>query len=194
MRGNKEKRLRRPFRPDEDEKLKTLVNEFGDQNWNFISQLMVDRNPRQCKDRWKNFLRSELYEPRKREWTQQEDRVIIEKFNEIGPQWKLMERFFNGRMQYDLRNRYLSLKKAFNRTIVNYIHCRKRKSLKHFTSDSKLAFNNESNITDEFTNNQNYKPVDDDFDEYDNDLNHIIDDQEFNLDFDFDFNDEYFIG
>ena len=47
---------RAKFTKEEDEMLKNLVENFGDNNWQVISSKMPGRNSRQCRERWQNYL------------------------------------------------------------------------------------------------------------------------------------------
>jgi hypothetical protein len=52
--GTKKRKSR--FTQLEDSYLKTLVEKHGIKDWSLISSLMTKRNPRQCKERWKNYI------------------------------------------------------------------------------------------------------------------------------------------
>ena len=59
------------FTPEEDQRLMSLVMKYGTRDWLYISQKMMSRNPRQCRERWNNYLNPNLTaEP----WTIEEDR------------------------------------------------------------------------------------------------------------------------
>lgn len=53
---DKNKRKRVPFLPEEDEKLKMLVQKFGTKKWLVISNYMNGRSAKQCRDRYMNHL------------------------------------------------------------------------------------------------------------------------------------------
>ena len=92
------------FTPEEDEKLRKLVGESVDIDWGKIAAQLPNRNQRQCRERWQNYLNPSLST---REWTQVEDDMVVEKFNEYGPHWNVIARLFNGRSGNAVRNRYL---------------------------------------------------------------------------------------
>jgi hypothetical protein len=75
----------------EDLQLKTLVEEHGSKNWNFISSLMINRNSRPCKDRWENFLSPNVDLSI---WSEEEDSLLIEKRREFGAHWVKILQFF----------------------------------------------------------------------------------------------------
>ena len=93
---NKTKSVRKQkFSPDEDEKLKVLVRQYG-VDWKIISAVMKNRSPRQCRDRWKNYLSPDV---NNNPWTPQEDALLIEKIKEFGRQWATIAKFFPQRTE-----------------------------------------------------------------------------------------------
>lgn len=102
---------RMPFKPEEDDKLRELVQKHGDTNWKLISSLMPNRSVRQCRERWNNNLCSKVI---KDKWSSQEDELLKIKFYEFGPKWKLLEKFFPGRTSYNIRNRWNCIVRLWN--------------------------------------------------------------------------------
>lgn len=99
---------RRPFSKEEDARLIYLVDYYGDKAWKKIAKLMP-RSVRQCKDRYECYLSPTQ---RKDEFTPEEDALLIEKVDELGPKWEKISTFFNGRCGNKLKNRYnIHLKK-----------------------------------------------------------------------------------
>ena len=100
------------FTPEEDETLKQLVNQYG-QDWKMISAVFKNRSARQCRDRWKHYLSPEVS---RRPWTTEEDRLLLEKFREFGRQWAIIARFFPERTDIHIKNRWATLapKLGFN--------------------------------------------------------------------------------
>lgn len=47
---------KRKFTAEEDEILRNLVDVNGINNWKSISDQIVGRKPRECKERWENYL------------------------------------------------------------------------------------------------------------------------------------------
>ena len=74
------RKRRQPFTPDEDQKLRTVVNTFGENDWHVICKFMNGRTARQCRDRWREYLMPSL---KLTEWTPEEDMILIEKINRI---------------------------------------------------------------------------------------------------------------
>lgn len=95
------------FTPEEDALLLTLVKEHGSKDWIKISHLMNGkRNPRQCRERYKNYINPEL---RKDNWTKEEDELLIQKYNEYGGKWNKIAKYFVNRSDNHLRNRWMMI-------------------------------------------------------------------------------------
>ena len=103
---------RNKFSLEEDNKLKELIRIHGPNNWNLISNLIGTRTPRQCKERWINYLDPNLNTD---VWTPEEDRLIIAKFNELGPRWVRIASIFHHRTDTMIKNRYQLLKRKKQR-------------------------------------------------------------------------------
>ena len=106
------------FKPEEDKLLLKLVQEHGKKDWKKISKLMGSRNSRQCRERWRNYLRPEVLQTN---WTEEEDMLLLRKYEEIGPKWNIIGSCFQGRSVNNIRNRWVKLmrkKSGFNRQIT----------------------------------------------------------------------------
>ncbi|KAK8889220.1 hypothetical protein M9Y10_033966 [Tritrichomonas musculus] len=93
----------RKFSVKEDEMLKNIVNMFGPKNWRLISSLIPGRTPRQCRDRYSNYLAPGFIHS---DWTEDEDKLLAEKFALLGPKWAKIRQFFPYRTANDIKNRY----------------------------------------------------------------------------------------
>lgn len=74
-----QRRLRKKWEPDEDQKLRLLVEQTRRDIpgfWSEISKGMGGRDPRQCRERWTYHL-SDAGSSEQREWTDKQDKVII---------------------------------------------------------------------------------------------------------------------
>ena len=94
------------FTPEEDAQLLRLVQQFGTKDWIRISSLIGTRNPRQCRERYKNYVNPDL---RVGEWTQEEDQLIEEKYKEFGAKWNKISKFFINRSDNAIRNRWMMI-------------------------------------------------------------------------------------
>ena len=99
------------FTKDEDKLLSQLYQIYPKQ-WKIISHFLPGRNPRQCHDRYTTYLDPNISS---QEWNIYEDNLIFEKIKEIGPKWVKISKFFNGRSDTAIKNRYNTLIRRFNR-------------------------------------------------------------------------------
>ena len=97
------KTTRKKFSHEEDEQLKMLVNTMGCRKWDNIAKFMSGRTGRQCRDRYQNYL-SPGYSSEK--WTEEEDELLLCKYQEIGSKWSKMVVFFKKRNANALKNRW----------------------------------------------------------------------------------------
>lgn len=97
------KRTRVPFTSEEDEKLRKLVAKFGGHNWSIISSFMKDRTSKQCRDRYSNYLTPGYFQG---EWSKGEDNLLIQLYNQFGPKWTFMQKYFKGRSSNSIKNRW----------------------------------------------------------------------------------------
>ena len=112
-------KLRDKFTLDEDVKLKYLVSYFGVGNWKIIAAAMETKNPRQCRERWRNYLSPSV---KINNWTTNEDFILVQKFAEVGPHWKTIAKFLKGRSPNSIRNRWkLLLKKSEKRETLKLL-------------------------------------------------------------------------
>ena len=94
---------RKKFSPEEDKKLKKLVETMNTYKWDDIAKYMPGRNGRQCRDRYKNYLSSSYFNG---QWTVEEDSILRNKYFELGPQWSRLTQFFNNRSCNAIKNRW----------------------------------------------------------------------------------------
>lgn len=101
-RESKLKTTKCKFTTEDDIKLRNLVKQYGTKSWSLISSKFKNRNTRQCRDRWNNYLN-----PRNdnSKWTNEEDIQLINLFFMIGKQWSKLSCFFPKRTPVNIRNR-----------------------------------------------------------------------------------------
>ena len=104
--GYSRRRKRHVFTQEEDAKLRQLVDELGENNWQAVAQRMEGRNTRQCRDRWREYIRPNLVHS---EWTEHEDQIILQKYAELGPRWSGIGAFLPERSEIQIKNRLRQL-------------------------------------------------------------------------------------
>ncbi|EAY12894.1 Myb-like DNA-binding domain containing protein [Trichomonas vaginalis G3] len=99
--------LRTKFSEREDLKLLKLVSESGKSpNWREISNIMQTRTPRQCRERYQNYLCPRINH---HEWTPEEDQILLHQYQIHGPKWNTIAKQLKGRTGNMIRNRWQSL-------------------------------------------------------------------------------------
>lgn len=101
------------FTPKEDAKLLKLVQESGrSPNWREISNIMQSRTPRQCRERYQNYLCPRINH---KDFTQEEDEMILKQFSIHGNKWNAIAKMFKGRTGNMIRNRWQTLIRKANK-------------------------------------------------------------------------------
>jgi hypothetical protein len=93
---------KKKFSEEEDRLLVYFVSVYGPNDWQSVAWNMKGRTIRQCRDRWKYYLNPEVS---RADWTKDEDRLLIEKYEQFGPHWSKFVPFFEGRTVIDIKNR-----------------------------------------------------------------------------------------
>ena len=94
---------RQKFTPLEDERILSLVCQFGCLNWLTIATFLPGRTAKQCRDRYYNYLQ----EPQTNEpWKTYEDEILLTLLSLIGPRWVEISRHLPGRSGNNVKNRW----------------------------------------------------------------------------------------
>lgn len=104
----KQAHTRIPFSSIEDKKLRFLVCEYGEENWKIISKNMKNRNTRQCRERWNNYLSPKI---NNFPWSEEEDKLLEKLYHMYGPKWSSIAKNFDGRTYITIKNRFLLLQR-----------------------------------------------------------------------------------
>lgn len=96
---------RHPFTVEEDAKLLDIMTSLQVVNWEQVASHFNGRTSRQCRERWLNYLNPSI---RSGPWTEYEDDLLLEKVNELGRCWSSIGKYFNGRSENDIKNRWYS--------------------------------------------------------------------------------------
>ncbi|EAX82776.1 Myb-like DNA-binding domain containing protein [Trichomonas vaginalis G3] len=152
--GNSQKTVlhRQVFTSYEDARLKLLVQQYGEKNWNLISCMMPCRTPRQCRERYKGHLSPEILNL---PWTPQEDRLLIEKYTVLGRKWSKIAKFFVGRSDSNIKNRWQILLQS-NKQVQEICEQQNSANDDAFSIDTDSADNaNERTAETSMVSNQN---------------------------------------
>lgn len=94
---------RQKFTAEEDARLIELVRIHGNKAWKKIASIMKTRTTRQCRERYINYLSPSVTNG---PWSAEEDQLLIEKVQEMGPKWSKIVKFFTSRSDVNIKNRY----------------------------------------------------------------------------------------
>ena len=100
------------FTQNEDLKLLELVKLYGDTDWFIIASHMKNRNVRQCRERWCNYLSPFVSNG---PWTPEDDLFLCQKVEEFGTKWTKIAPFFKARTDINVKNRWMTLMRHRNR-------------------------------------------------------------------------------
>lgn len=100
------------FTAEEDLLLKRYVKRAGKKiNWFIISQKMNTKSPRQCRDRYTNYLNPNF---RAKDWTSEEEQILREKHAEYGDQWRLIAKFLPNKSTQRIKSKVLEIQEKNN--------------------------------------------------------------------------------
>ncbi|EAX98839.1 Myb-like DNA-binding domain containing protein [Trichomonas vaginalis G3] len=124
------------FSKDEDNQLLELVQMYGVGNWNIIASKLENCNVRQVRERYLKYLSPNI---EKGPWTHEEDFLLTQKYNEIGPKWKQIARFFPKRTDISVKNRMNKLMRGVFKP-TSYKHTPKVQSSAPSTPEQTLSY------------------------------------------------------
>ena len=113
--GVPQKHTRKQFSVSEDHRLKELVKVYGEDNWATISRMMGQRNARQCRDRYKNYLSPNInIGP----WTVDEDMKLDSLVQLYGKKWSKLVQYFPRRTEINLKCHYSMIERRKRKTLL----------------------------------------------------------------------------
>jgi hypothetical protein len=93
------------FLETEDQLIISFVRAHGDQKFRDITELLPGRTAKQCRERWFNHLNPSI---RKGPWTDEEDRIIFDIYQQHPRCWSLIAASLPGRTDNSVKNRFNS--------------------------------------------------------------------------------------
>ncbi|EAX97746.1 Myb-like DNA-binding domain containing protein [Trichomonas vaginalis G3] len=109
--ASERQKRRRKFTPEEDQKLISYVQFFGEK-WAIISKLMETRTCKQCRERYREYLNPNITNLA---WTPEEDNLLIQLYTTRGSKWAEFSKILRGRSDGNIKNRwYIYLKNKVN--------------------------------------------------------------------------------
>jgi hypothetical protein len=96
-----------PWTEEEDRLLREGVARYPKQ-WSKIADMIKGRTDDQCAKRWRESLDPNID---RSSWTEDDDKLLLEKYEKFGTQWQKIALFFPGRPGLHCRNRWRKLQR-----------------------------------------------------------------------------------
>jgi hypothetical protein len=100
------RKKKEPFSPEEDAKLRDLVNFHGLHSWDAIVKDMPGRSARQCRERWNLYLSPTV---KNDPWSLEEEQRLFNAYVSVGPRWSLIVQRFPTRTPNNIKNKVKQL-------------------------------------------------------------------------------------
>lgn len=104
--------IKHKFSIEEDQIIIDLVARHGEKSWRLISTKMANRTPRQCRERWRNYLSPVV---QNLPWTDEEDAQLLDLTDNLGKQWAKIAKHFEKRTDTNVKNRWSLLQRKRHR-------------------------------------------------------------------------------
>lgn len=103
--------IKGPWTAEEDLKLSQWVAKEGPQKWSQCSVVIPGRSGKQCRERWLNNLDPEI---KRTEWSEEEDGLLFNLYEQFGTAWSRIAKYFKGRTENNVKNRFYSTVRRLN--------------------------------------------------------------------------------
>lgn len=100
------RRIYSQFSEAEDDHLRQLIRTFGTDSWGLVANYMNNRTARQVRERFKHYLSCPY---NNKEWTDQEDSLLLQKVTEYGFTWTKLTDFFRSKTDLQIKARWMKL-------------------------------------------------------------------------------------
>lgn len=125
---------RKYFSKTDDQLLTKAVIKKKKVSWNEVARYVPGKTPKQCRDRWTNYLQPSLsFDP----WTDSDDQLLVSLVNKYGTHWSKMRLYFKNRSTNAIKNRWrfliknnvktLPIEKLILSALTNYSICNDHK-------------------------------------------------------------------
>ena len=86
---------------EENELLLNIVKKVGPRKWKEISRIIKTKTGKQCRDHYVNCLDPKINNSL---WTEEEEKILLLKYEEIGPHWSKIQKYLPGRTNLMVKN------------------------------------------------------------------------------------------
>lgn len=149
---------RKYFTKEEDHLLTAAAMRYNQESWNNIAKCVPGKTPKQCRDRWVNYLQPSLqFSP----WSENEDQLLVTLVNELGTHWTKMRSFFPNRSTNCLKNRWYWLIKnrikavPIQRSVFYGTNDSSNEQFQNLQQNNNLIFEQKNNIKNNQNDNNN---------------------------------------
>lgn len=109
------KRAKQMWNKHEDDIVINWVKVNGEEKWVECSKILKSRTNKQIRERWMYVLSPSSH---KKEWTEIEDYILYKVYKIYGSTWCLYSKYFIGRTQIAIKNRFYNLLRSSIREIT----------------------------------------------------------------------------